>query len=280
MSKKHFQTSTLLLALAAAALAAPAVAAKPDTRPALLGPTVELSLARADGSSVVIPVDGGGGYRDALYSVEGIGLVQDFSFDSKVLINLGEGESSDITLTGSTRADSSFSLEGLNVRLTQVLSEGPLPGSFLLTQTYQIHNPSPTTATVNLYRYQDSDLHTPVWEAGYIPRNSRYAYLVSDIAPDASRSTHYIGVSAYGGGRLTEQRVAVQQCCESYEVPPELNRTVADDANGDGLSDGLSDRAISRRATLPLAAGASTTVMTQTLMGRTAINSLSELPRR
>jgi hypothetical protein len=278
VSKKSFTLPALLAALACVTLNPTAAWAKTGIEPSLLGPVVTLSLTRGDGTTLDVTVDGGGGFQSANYSTAAGGFLQDFSYDSLVMVNLVEGESSNISLISPTRAESSFSTQGLDVRLNQSLSEGTLAGSFLLTQTYRVTNPAAEPVTVNLYRYQDTDLAGG--DGGYIAPGSRYAYLVNNLAPDSSSFTSYIGVAAYTGQPMSEQRVAVQVCCRAYEVDPEFDRTVTDDADADGLSDALGDRTISRRAALTLAAGASATVTTKTLMGRTALNSLRELPRR
>lgn len=278
MSIKSFTVPALLLSLAAAGFNAQAIGPKADARPEMLGPTVTLSLTRADGYSMNVTVDGGGGFRDALMYAPA-GYVGDFSFDSHVMVNLVEAEATDIRQTGQASADSRFSNEGLDIRLRQSLTEGPLPGSFLLIQSYRITNPAPVATTVNLYRYQDSDLR-PALEGGYIRPGSRYAYLVGNLAPTPDVLTEYVGMAVSSREPVSAQRVMVNFCCEQFEVPPELDRTVSEDFDSDGRADDYDDNAISRRATLSLQPGQSTVITTKTLMGATALRSLEQLPTR
>ena len=185
-----------------------------------------------------------------------------------------------MTILGATSAKSRYSTAGLDVELKQTLSAGPLTDSYLLNQRYTLSNPGTEAITVPVSRYQDSDLVTAAWEwtdAGYMPAKGKWTYLLSELSPQSSTVTNYVGISLSGG---TEGRRVVRDCCGQTEVTAEENGLVSGDADGDGTSDYGNDRAMTQQRLVTVPAGQRVTITAQTLFGHTALSSRADLPTK
>ena len=242
------------------------------------GPTATLTLADAQ-ARLTVAVDGAGSYTDALLEDAGGAYLGDLAFRSMLLFN-GEMPLPDLVKqVDPATARSRFSAAGAEVSLLQRLEAGPMPGTFLLTQQYRLHNPGAADLSLVLSRYHDSDLigqnglHT---DAGYLPRKKRWAYLMSELAPQASVMTKFVGINLAGGD---EPRRVVRVCCDRPPVDATENGVVAGDDNGDRVSDYAGDRTLMQQRSVTIPAGGTTRVVTQALLGAAHLSGVRALPQ-
>ncbi|MBN8488458.1 MAG: hypothetical protein J0M20_12150 [Burkholderiales bacterium] len=261
-----------LLGTSPALLAAHAAAHKDLPRPPS-GPTAVLSQSSPSGTAQVT-VDGAGNFAEALVYTVADDLTVDMSYSSSLYFDgVGHGVDS-VKQSQSNKARSSFTVGPLQVDLKQVLTVGELAGSYALTQVYTLANPGTEPVSVGLMRYNDSDLG----DYGYQPPKGRFSYIVSNVTPSPEFLTGYVGVKLTGGSKTTR---VVRHCCNNIsDITPEENNTVADDLDGDGVSDDAWDKAINNQTTVLVPAGGSVKVHTVTVFGRSALDALASLPAR
>jgi len=263
-----------LCAALLAALATPALQAAPKAlAKALSGPTAVLSQSSPSGTAQVT-VDGAGNFTEALVYAIADGVTYDMSYSSSLYFDGVRYVIQDVTQSSGSKAKSSFMVGSLQVDLKQSLSVGDLAGSYQLTQVYTLANPGTEPVSVNLMRYNDSDLG----DFGYQPPGGRLSYILSNNAPLPGAITGYVGVKLTGGANTMR---VVRFCCENVsDITAEENNTVPYDADGDGLSDSGTDMAINNQTSVVVPAGGSVKVKSTTLFGRSALNGLSALPAR
>lgn len=273
-----------LCAVLLGALASPALqAADKGLAPAASGPTATLT-ATSDAGSASVTVNGGGSFMDAFVTSAADGLSVDVAYRSNLFFDSATYSPENVTQKGNAKASSSYMIGSLEVALVQKLSAGPIPGSYLLEQSYRLSNPGTEPVTMNVVRYNDSDMIDPVTnqffgDSGYQPSAGKYSYIVSNTAPTSAVMTHYIGIQMAGGDTAT--RRAVRLCCSNIDdILPAENNTVPNDDNGDGISDSVSDMAIANQAPVTVPAGGTKKLKVTTLFGRSALNGLSALPAR
>lgn len=247
------------------------------------GPTAVLSATSSMGTATVT-VDGAGAFQDALVYTNADGLTADLSWRSALFIDGTQIEANDVKQKSTQKAVSSFALGSLQVKLVQQLLPAALAGGYVLDQQYKLSNPGTEPVTLNLLRYNDSDMYdlptnTFLGDFGYQPQGGSYNYIVSDVAPTPASLTQYIGVKFSGGDVAT--RRAVRVCCSNYtDISPEENNTVPNDADQDGISDTGMDMAIAAQAPVTVPPGGSVTVKMKTVLGRSALSGLADLPAR
>lgn len=266
------------------ALAVPAVQAAAKQMPKVpAGPTATLTASSALGEAS-ITLDGAGAFTQALVFTSSDGLTHDLSYRSAVYFNGTQYGVERVKQPSAQKAVSSFYAEGLLVHLVQQLAPAAVSGSYLLDQDYHLSNPGTEPLTVNLVRYNDSDMLDAATSAflgdwAYQPSRSRFNYIVSDPAPSTTTLTQFIGVKLSGAG-VPKLRVVRWCCGDISDILPEQNGTVPDDADLDGVSDISGDLAITAQAPITVPAGGSVTLSVQTLFGRGSLNGLTALPSR
>ncbi len=266
--------------VAVMALAGLPVRAEPAVKAAAVptGPTATLTLSDAQ-ARLTVAVDGAGGYTDALLE-DAVGTyLGDLAFRSTLMFN-GEMPLPDLVKqVDAVTAKSRFSAAGLEVNLLQRLEAGPMPGTFVLTQQYRLHNPGASDLSVVLSRYHDSDLidqNGVFTDAGYLPRKKRWAYLMSELAPQVGVLTKFVGINLAGGD---EPRRVVRVCCNRPPVDPTEDGMVAGDDNGDRISDYAGDRTVMQQRVATIPAGGTSRVVTQALLGAAHLSGAKALPQ-
>lgn len=266
----------LLPAVAALLLATGPLQAKP--RQAAMAATVTIGVEDAYGQ-LRIDVDHGGNYQTAILTTAADGSQRDMAFSSRLGFDHQLPTTGGFDSVDASSASSHFSVDGVDVTLQQSLQPGHLPGSYLLTQQYTVSNPTKTAVTLVMSRYHDSDLRDDagnVQDIGYIPGPGAWNYLLSSGTPSAEQLTTYAGINSTGG---MMRRQVVRACCTWAFIPANQHRLVEGDTDGDHLSDGPRDRTLTGQRHLVVPPdGTSATFVTKTLLGRSALSSLSQLP--
>ncbi|MBQ0959684.1 hypothetical protein KAK06_12070 [Ideonella sp. 4Y11] len=263
-----------LCAALLAALATPLLQAAPKAQPMVLnGPTAVLSQSSPSGTAQVT-VDGAGSFMEALVYTTADDDTYDMSYKSGMYFDGALYGVESVKQSQGNKAKSSYVVGSLQVDLKQALTLGAVAGSYQLKQVYTLTNPGTEPVSVNLMRYNDSD----VGDYGYQPAGGRFSYVVSTATPSPESLTRYVGIQLTGGANTMR---VVRYCCDNLnDITPEENNTVADDLDGDGVSEASWDKAINNQTTVVVPAGGSAKVHTVTLFGRSALGSLSALPAR
>lgn len=273
LSHRHLFRLPLCAALLAA-LATPLSHAgtKPIVR-ADLGPVAYLTQTSPTGSATV-RVDGGGNFTEAFVYTSADETNIDMSYESSLYFDGANYFPAEVDQTADNKAKSRFTAGSLEVDLKQDLATGSIPGSYILTQKYRLSNPGTEPVSVNVGRYNDSD----IGDYGYQPPSGRFNYIVSNAMPSGDTITGYVGVKLVRG---SEVKRVVRICCRNTgDILPEEQNTVPNDVDLDGISDSSADMAIYSQESVTVPAGGVVNVKTVTYFGRSAINSLSALPAR
>ena len=201
-----------------------------------------------------------------------IGDTGERKFISGIATNENTIATADPNITSST-----FGVSGLLFELSQAVSDltknGTRTGSGL-TQTYQITNPTNAAINFELVRYFDGDLGfdgSIQDRGGRIVRNGRDILFETDSGDNPSAPTTFVGITADGGNALTSNRFEINSfsSLQTKILSGEpLSGVILGDTNGDSFIDTAPyDVAPGFRNVFTLAAGATTTYVTETLFG-------------
>jgi Calx-beta domain/Domain of unknown function (DUF4114) len=182
----------------------------------------------------------------------------------------------------STAANSSFAVSGLTFELVQSVDDlkkdGQRTGSSL-SQTYKITNPTSQTISFELVRYFDGDLlfdGSLLDKGGKVTRNGQDILFETDSGDNASAPTTFVGITAKGGTDITTNRLeigAYSSLRSRILAGDPLSNLIQGDTNGDSFIDGAAyDVTPAFRNVFELAAGQSTTYVTETIFGSGAPN--------
>ncbi|WP_373541312.1 Calx-beta domain-containing protein [Chamaesiphon sp.] len=247
----------------------------------------QLNTAAGDGGLDLI-VSSTGSFSGANYDPVGAQEANDTTFRSDVAFRIGttgvrkfiSGLATNITsptTIDTTSTATSFLVSGLQFDLVQSVSDltksGKRTGSGL-TQTYQITNPTNTSISFELVRYFDGDLQfdgSIADRGGRIVRNGRDILFETDSGDNPAAPTTFVGITANGGTTLTSNRFEIGQYSSLQSrilAGDPLSGTIQGDTNGDSFIDSAPyDVTPAFRNTFVLAAGATTTYVTETLFG-------------
>ena len=229
-----------------------------------------------------------GSFSGATYDPIGAQAANRTTFDSDVAFRIGDTGARKFLSSIATNAvstatvdpnitTSSFGASGLLFELSQAVSDltknGTRTGSGL-TQTYQITNPTNAAINFELVRYFDGDLGfdgSIQDRGGRIVRNGRDILFETDSGDNPSAPTTFVGITANGGNPLTANRfeIGAYSSLESRILAGNpLSGVILGDTNGDSFIDTAPyDVTPAFRNVLTLAAGATTTYVTETLFG-------------
>jgi ELWxxDGT repeat protein len=255
--------------------------------PATINFSGQLKTATGDGG-LDVSVDKTGSFRGANYDPVGAQTANRTTFESDVAFRIGETGArkfiSDIATNATTTATadpnittSTFGVSGLLFELSQAVSDltknGTRTGSGL-TQTYQITNPTNAAINFELVRYFDGDLGfdgSIQDRGGRIVRNNRDILFETDSGDNPSAPTTFVGITANGGNPLTANRFEIGQYSSLENrilAGDPLSGVILGDTNGDSFIDTAPyDVTPAFRNVFTLAAGATTTYVTETLFG-------------
>jgi Calx-beta domain/Domain of unknown function (DUF4114) len=247
----------------------------------------QLKTATGDGG-LAVSVGKTGSFNGANYDPIGAQAANRTTFASDVAFRIGDTGArkflSDIATSAVSTATadpnittSSFGASGLLFELSQAVSDltknGTRTGSSL-TQTYQITNPTNAAINFELVRYFDGDLGfdgSIQDRGGRIVRNGRDILFETDSGDNPSAPTTFVGITANGGNPLTANRFEIGQysSLESRILAGDpLSGVILGDTNGDSFIDTAPyDVTPAFRNVFTLAAGATTTYVTETLFG-------------
>ncbi len=191
------------------------------------------------------------------------------------------GATLDTAVSGTTsRATSRFRIGNLIVNLVQRVEEsldsnGARIGSRLI-QTYSIANPSASSTTLDLVRFNHADLlfDGSANDGGGVlfDATGKPTLFVTDPGSVGSSSTTFVGIDSSGGQSLATDRFTVDgfsQLSNLVFSGQPLQGTITGDLNGDGFIDvGQEyDVALALRNLLSIAPGQSATYETTTMFG-------------
>ena len=275
----------------------------------------DLSTGSGDGS-VSLAVDAFGAFgsavgttTDATFDPIGEIAAAGTTFESGVAIGVGDSETRTFLTTGdiqgsgelddpgfveiegdansqtTNRAVSRFSFNGLDFTLTQTVRElfsndGTQSGS-LLTQTYNIFNPSSDTANFEFVRYFDGDLTFDgdfmMDGGGRLQTGGQEILFETDTAGEPATSTTFIGITGTGGSAAAPGRFEIDEfsgLAERIIAGQELDGIITGDDTGDEtdedefVDEGQGfDLTLALRNEFNLAPGATTVYTTTTIFG-------------
>jgi hypothetical protein len=257
----------------------------------IITPTInfsgQLKTAAGDGG-LDVNVRNTGSFNGATYDPIGAQAANDTTFRSDVAFRIGDTGARKFLSSIATNAvstatadpnitTSSFGASGLLFELSQAVSDltknGTRTGSSL-TQTYQITNPTNAAIDFELVRYFDGDLGfdgSIQDRGGRIVRNGRDILFETDSGDNPSAPTTFVGITANGGNPLTANRfeIGAYSSLESRILAGNpLSGVILGDTNGDSFIDTAPyDVTPAFRNVFTLAAGATTTYVTETLFG-------------
>jgi Calx-beta domain/Domain of unknown function (DUF4114) len=247
----------------------------------------QLKTATGDGG-LDVSVGKTGSFNGATYDPVGAQTANRTTYQSDVAFRIGATGArkfiSDIATNATTTATadpnittSTFGVSGLLFELSQAVSDltknGTRTGSGL-TQTYQITNPTNAAIDFELVRYFDGDLGfdgSIQDRGGRIVRNGRDILFETDSGDNPSAPTTFVGITANGGNPLTANRFEIGQFSSLENrilAGDPLSGVILGDTNGDSFIDTAPyDVTPAFRNVFTLAAGATTTYVTETLFG-------------
>ncbi|MBN8488457.1 MAG: hypothetical protein J0M20_12145 [Burkholderiales bacterium] len=259
------------------ALAMSHTAAAAKTEPALSRTAVASLMVDSPQGQLSVVVDSAGRFTDAsIYTAED-GSTKDLVFASIAGPNWEAEDNGWIRNVNAHETRGGFSAQGLQIDLQQRLETGPIPGSYLLTQRYTMRNPTDTTIAAAMSRYLDSDILSDEGQRdiGFIPGPGAWSYLLDRSEPRADVLTQFVGIWTTGG---QQRRAVVRGCCEWLAVEAIEHRMVDGDTTGDRLSDSSDDRTLTNQRTIAVPGRQTVVYTTRTLLGRSHLSSLGELP--
>jgi hypothetical protein len=218
-------------------------------------------------------------YSDVAFRIGGTGVR---TFISGLATNITDGATNNTGIN-----TSSFTISGLRFELIQSVSDltknGQRTGSGL-TQMYQITNTTGAAIEFELVRYFDGDLAfdgSIADRGGRIVRNGRDILFETDSGDNPAAPNTFVGITANGGTRLTTNRFEIAGFGDLKSrilAGDPLSGVILGDTNGDSFIDSAAyDLAPAFRNVFSLAAGATTSYVTETLFG-TGIPSQVVLP--
>ncbi len=251
------------------------------------GLSVGVSSTGAFGSSTGVT-----GASDAQYDPIGTQGVGATTFQSDVAIRIGSTGARQFlsslatnVLNGSstsTATNSSFIASGLQFELVQAvdnLNQNGIRTGSSLSQTYKITNPTSQIISFELVRYFDGDLlfdGSLADKGGKITRSGQDILFETDSGDNASAPTTFVGITAKGGTDITSNRLEIGQYSSLRSrilAGDPLSNLIQGDTNGDSFIDGAAyDVTPAFRNVFELAAGQSTTYVTETIFGSGAPN--------
>ena len=246
-----------------------------------------LKTAPGDGG-LDVNVNKTGSFSGATYDPIGAQVANGTTFQSDVAFRIGDtgarkflsdiATNATITATADPNITSStFGASGLLFELSQAVSDltknGTRTGSGL-TQTYQITNPTNAAINFELVRYFDGDLGfdgSIQDRGGRIIRNGRDILFETDSGDNPSAPTTFVGITANGGNALSANRFEIGRFSSLEDrilAGDPLSGVILGDTNGDSFIDTAPyDVTPAFRNVFTLAAGATTTYVTETLFG-------------
>jgi Calx-beta domain/Domain of unknown function (DUF4114) len=251
------------------------------------GLSVDVSSTGAFGSST-----GATGASDAQYDPIGTRGVGATTYQSDIAFRIGSTGARQFlsslatnVLDGSgtsTAANSSFIASGLNFELVQAvdnLNQAGIRTGSSLSQTYKITNPTSQTISFELVRYFDGDLlfdGSLLDTGGKITRSGQDILFETDSGDSASAPTTFVGITAKGGTNIASNRLEIGEFSSLRSrilAGDPLSNLIQGDINGDSFIDGAAyDVTPAFRNVFELAAGQSTTYVTETIFGSGAPN--------
>jgi predicted nucleic acid-binding Zn ribbon protein len=251
------------------------------------GLTVGVSSTGAFGSNTGVT-----GASDAQYDPIGIQGVGDTTYQSDLAFRIGSTGARQFLSSLATNAvlgsstgtvtNSSFIASGLKFELVQAVDDlkkdGQRTGSSL-SQTYKITNPTSQAISFELVRYFDGDLlfdGSLADKGGKVTRNGQDILFETDSGDDASAPTTFVGITAKGGTDIASNRLeigAFSSLRSRILSGNPLSDLIQGDTNGDSFIDGAAyDVTPAFRNVFEVAAGQSTTYVTETIFGSGAPN--------
>ncbi|WP_108258977.1 hypothetical protein [Mangrovicoccus ximenensis] len=165
---------------------------------------------------------------------------------------------------------STFSVNNLAFTLTQTVADaiedGVQTGS-VLTQSFVIENTADVANSFEMYRYLDGDLYLTDQSladgGGVTSMAGNIVVYQTDVLDGQTAEDTFIGITLSGEGAQGIS-YAVDHCCD-LNLP--LGNTVAEDLDGDGVTDETYDVTVSLGTSYQLAAGGSGSFVTTTIFG-------------
>ena len=253
------------------------------------------------GSSV-----GGNGTSNAIYdpigTFNGFGSSFGTTFQSGVAIRLGDSGRRSFLTTGfisdgglanpgfnsqtTNSAESEFSFNVLDFDLTQTaqdsFAEGERIGS-ILTQVYEVTNTSDAEVSFELVRYLDGDLDGIINGGGRVVRDGEEILFETIDVVDSAESNTFVGITGEGGDTSGSGRFEIDSfdsIRSTIASGGELDDTINNDNDGDGLIDFDFDVTLGLNNEFVLAPGESTTYTTKTIFGFGSVEEIiTEDPR-